>query len=67
MIVLFNIPKDNNEFSHGCRHDYEYHENDTNKRWVIHNFSNKKWVICNFLKKNPLKKRGNPHLILKGI
>jgi hypothetical protein len=28
---------------------------------------NKRWVICDFLKTFPLKKKGNPHLIPKGI
>ncbi len=25
-IFLFKIPKDNKDFFHGCRHDYEHHE-----------------------------------------
>jgi hypothetical protein len=26
LIFLFNIPKDNKDFFHGCRHDYEHCE-----------------------------------------
>jgi hypothetical protein len=40
---------------------------DTNKRWVIHNLSPQEVRNPRFIKKNPLKKRGNPHSTPKEI
>ncbi len=34
---MFNIPKDNKDFFHGYRHDYDFVKYDTNKRWAIRN------------------------------
>ncbi len=57
LIFLFKILKDNKDFFHRCKHDYEH--------CVCQ--STKKWVICDFLKKIPLKKKGDPHSIPKAI
>jgi hypothetical protein len=68
LIFLFKIPKDNKDFFHKCRHDYEHHE--IWHQQEMGNFTtlvNKKWVIYDFLKKIPLKKKGNPHSIPKEI
>jgi len=48
LIFLFKIPKDNKDFFHGFKHDYEHHEIwHQQKMGIIHNLSKKKngWYV----------------------